>query len=120
MRKPKKRLVRNIRFLPNASESVAHVGVTLPGSRFFTYRIVDGPLGGYLRGKGSGCITFLDNTPNDTSGHFLMIGTRGGILVVAHTRYEVVAQVVGMCWAFRDAIVGGYGKMRWAKLKVLA
>lgn len=118
MRKPKSRLARNLPFMYDCAD--------IPAARIslgYERRILSGPVGTYLlRQADVGTITFLDKTPARTPGHLFVLGIPGGVLVVAHGADDgdAHAEIVRMCSRYRDKIVGGIGKLRWAKVKVAA
>ena len=123
MRKPKKRMVRNIAFSDSHSWSYAEKVVVdaVSMAMRYGYRSMTGAVGKKLRQLGAqGKITFLDKTPWHTGDHLLVIGITGGLLVVYHDHDAGVAhsEIVRMCSDYREKIVGKVGAIRWAKVKV--
>lgn len=122
MRKPT-RMARNIAWT-TGREFNWRTGTHSDAARFslrWEWRKLDGAVGKRLLELGAaGKITFLDKTPRNTGSHVLVVGITGGLLVIYHDHIKGVAhsEVVSMCDRFRAKIVGGVGRVRWAKVKV--
>lgn len=86
-------------------------------------RTLKGPVGARLNKlslSGEGKAVFLDKEPGSTSGHFMVVGTPYGLTATyfVGSYGDNPSEHVQMCSQVRDRIVGGVGKVRWAKLKV--
>jgi len=84
------------------------------------WRLLNKDVGAALKRRGDeGRVTFLDKVPEQIAYHLLAVGTPNGILVTYFdgSRYSPVSEFVWMCPTYRNRIVGGVGKVRWAKVK---
>lgn len=85
-------------------------------------RDIEGKVGETLLAMGdAGKATFLDKPPVDIRGHLMVLGYQHGVIVHYFKEYAVSwSWTVRMCARYRNKLVGGAGKMRWAKVKATA
>lgn len=123
----KKRLARNIRLSPPATDYYsgtvgpsAHLCVGVTQSRQLTGAI--GALIGRLAPEG-GTLTMLNAPPKGAAWRYpndiMVIGHPGGVQLVRAAGMRPEAEFVSMCSTYRDRLVGGVGKVRWARVKAV-
>jgi len=67
---------------------------------------------------GAGRATFLDKPPVDPTGYLMVVGYQNGVVIHYFTNGGFAyTHTMRMCAPFRNRLVGGAGKVRWAKVK---
>lgn len=82
-------------------------------------RFVRGEVGKSILAMGDqGRVIFLDKPPRDWRRHIMVVGYPGGVVIHYFTAFSNShSYVLPMCSTFRNRLVGGCNKVRWAKVK---